>query len=137
MVFGGIERILGKCFFLIEVPDQWAEILKETIVRYFQPGSHIVSDDWAAYAGIEKINYGIDFHNVVIHQNVENLWMCVKCVDSLELPRRYVATLRVRVALVVQEQSNIFVYLLRNPSLGIVIMFNCNKRRYIGLIDLT
>ena len=90
-VFGGIERGSGKCF-LVEVPDRRAVTLKETIVQYILPGTHIISDGWAAYAQIENINHGIYRHDVIVHhehfvdpnddaihtQNVENLWMRVK-----------------------------------------------------------
>ena len=90
-VFGGIERGSGKCF-LVEVPDRRAVTLKEAIVQYILPGTHIISDGWAAYAQIENINYGIYRHDVIVRhehfvdpnddaihtQNVEKLWMRVK-----------------------------------------------------------
>lgn len=44
--------VSGKCF-LLDVPDWQAEIMKEAIVQYIQPGSHIVSDSWAASARTE------------------------------------------------------------------------------------
>lgn len=37
-------------------------------MHYIHPGSHIVSDDWIAYAGGEDIHYGIYSHDVIIHQ---------------------------------------------------------------------
>ena len=69
-----------------------AVTLKEAIVQYILPGTHIVSDGWAAYARIEDINHGLYSHDVIVHQehfvdpnddtihtqNVENLWMRVK-----------------------------------------------------------
>ncbi|XP_047143060.1 male abnormal protein mab-31 [Hydra vulgaris] len=90
-VFGGIERGSGKCF-LVELPDRTAETLQDMILRYILPGTHIVSDDWASYGGIENLQNGIYSHAVVVHernfvdplddevhtQNVENLWMRVK-----------------------------------------------------------
>ena len=48
-VFDGIECGSGKCF-LVEVPDRRAVTLKEAIVQYILPGTHIISDGWAAYA---------------------------------------------------------------------------------------
>ena len=42
-VFGGIERGSGKCF-LVEVPDRRAVTLKEAIMQYILPGTHIISD---------------------------------------------------------------------------------------------
>ncbi|XP_065642327.1 uncharacterized protein LOC136073956 [Hydra vulgaris] len=90
-VFGGVERNSGKCF-LVEVPDRSAETLQEMILRYILPGTHIVSDGWASYGGIENIQDGIYSHAVIVHerhfvdpldeevhtQNVENLWMRVR-----------------------------------------------------------
>ena len=90
-VFGGIERVSGKCF-LVEVPDRTAATLEPLIQRYILPGSHIVSDGWAAYGNIERIYNGVYTHETVIHQhyfvdpndpsihtqNVENMWMRAK-----------------------------------------------------------
>ena len=42
-VFVGIERGSGKCF-LVEVPDRRVVTLKDAIVQYILPGTHIVSD---------------------------------------------------------------------------------------------
>ncbi|XP_047146191.1 male abnormal protein mab-31-like [Hydra vulgaris] len=60
-VFGGIERVSRKCF-LVEVPDRTAESLQNAILEFILPGSHIVSDGWASYAGIERLNDGIYSH---------------------------------------------------------------------------
>ena len=90
-VFGGIERISGKCF-LVEVPDRTAATLTGEIMGHILPGTHIVSDGWAAYANIDNIRNGIYTHSVVVHQqhfvdpldadvhtqNVENMWMRAK-----------------------------------------------------------
>ena len=90
-VFGGIERQTGNCF-LVEVPDRRAETLNALIEQHILPGSHIVSDGWAAYAHIEDIRQGIYTHSVIVHQhhfvdpndaevhteNVENMWMRTK-----------------------------------------------------------
>lgn len=90
-VFGGIERGSGKCF-LVEVPDRTAATLEPIIERFILPGSHIMSDGWAAYANIDNIGNGIYMHDVVVHQrnfvnprnpdvhteNVENMWMRAK-----------------------------------------------------------
>lgn len=86
-VFGGIERESGKCF-LTEVPDCSANTLLPLIEQYILPGSHIMSDGWAAYANIRAIQHGIYLHSVVVHQQhfidpqdsdvhtecVENMW---------------------------------------------------------------
>lgn len=90
-VFGGIERESGRCF-LVEVPNRRADTLAACIEQHILPGSHIVSDGWAAYANIERIQNGIYQHSVVVHQhnfvnpdddsvhtqNIENLWMRAK-----------------------------------------------------------
>jgi len=90
-VFGGVERESGKCF-LVEVPDRRAVTLQALIEEYIEPGSHIVSDGWAAYANVDQIGQGIYGHSVVVHQhyfvdpmddrvhtqNVENMWMRAK-----------------------------------------------------------
>jgi len=90
-VFGGIERGTGNCF-LVEVPDRSAATLEPLIERYILPGTHVISDGWAAYANIDRIANGIYTHDVVTHQrnfvdpadseihmeNVENMWMRAK-----------------------------------------------------------
>jgi len=43
----GIERDSDKCF-LIEVPDRCAATLQPLSEQYIPPGSHIMSDGWAA-----------------------------------------------------------------------------------------
>ncbi|KAK6990124.1 hypothetical protein BgiMline_013399 [Biomphalaria glabrata] len=90
-VFGGVERESGRCF-LVEVPDRRAATLEQCIVQHILPGSHIISDGWAAYANIPQIGQGIYSHSVIVHQqnfvdpldpeihtqNIENLWMRAK-----------------------------------------------------------
>lgn len=90
-VFGGIEREGGRCF-LIEVLNRRADTLEVCIEEHILPGSHIVSDEWAAYANIEWTGHGIYEHSVIVHQqnlvdpsnasvdtqNIENMWMCAK-----------------------------------------------------------
>ena len=85
-VFGDVERLSRKCF-LVEVPDRSAESLQNAILQNILPGTHIASDGWASYAGIENLQDGIYSHSVVIHernlvnpqdndihtQNIENL----------------------------------------------------------------
>lgn len=75
--------------------DQQAETLKEPIVGYIQPGIHIVSDGWSAYAGIKEINHGTYSHDIVI-----------------EL-QHFKA----------REESHIFnIYLMHSPPLPVIIM---------------
>jgi len=90
-VFGGIERESGKCF-LVEVADRTANTLEAKIREHILPGTHIISDGWAAYANIPQIGGGIYTHEYVVHQrnfvdpqddnihtqNVENLWWRAK-----------------------------------------------------------
>jgi len=90
-VFGGVERVSGKCF-LVEVPDRRAPTLENLLVQHVLPGTHIISDGWAAYANLDRIANGIYTHSVVVHQQnfvdhndatvhtnvVENMWMQAK-----------------------------------------------------------
>ena len=90
-VFGRIERESRNCF-LVEVPDRRAATLIPIIQQHILPGTHIISDGWAAYANIDQINGGIYHHSVIRHehhcvdpqdldihtQNVENMWMRAK-----------------------------------------------------------
>jgi len=76
----------------VEVPDRTAATLQAKIREYILPGSHIISDGWAAYANVSGIGGGIYSHEVVVHenlfvdpddeeintQNVENMWMRAK-----------------------------------------------------------
>lgn len=50
-VFGGCERTTKKCF-LVVVGDRKKETLQELIKKHIRPGTHIISDGWAAYADI-------------------------------------------------------------------------------------
>ncbi|KAK3802869.1 hypothetical protein RRG08_039937 [Elysia crispata] len=66
-VFGAIERRSKQCI-LVEVPDRAAATLEPIIRRWILPGSHIISDGWAAYANIDQIGNGIYTHSVVVHE---------------------------------------------------------------------
>lgn len=49
------------------VPNRSAEVLMELIVKWIKPGTHIMSDCWAAYNSISSIN---DYtHTTVNHSN--------------------------------------------------------------------
>ena len=90
-VFGGIERGSGRCF-LAEVPDRTKNTLQDAIKRFILPGTHIISDGWAAYGDIDEIDGGVYSHDTIVHedhfvdpeqpevhtQNIENLWMRTK-----------------------------------------------------------
>ncbi|KAG1649389.1 hypothetical protein GQR58_029058 [Nymphon striatum] len=87
-VFGAIERDTGRCC-LVEVADRRRQTLIPIIEQWILPGSRIISDGWAAYAGIDRIRNGIYIHDVIVHQNyfvdpedpeintqyIENTWM--------------------------------------------------------------
>jgi len=69
-----------------------AATLQPLIEQYILPGSHIMSDGWAACANIDVIWHGIYLHSVIVHQRnfvdpydpdvhtecVENMWMRAK-----------------------------------------------------------
>jgi IS1 family transposase len=90
-VFGGVERLTGHCF-LLEVPDRRAATLENLVEQFILPGTHIISDGWAAYANLDQIAHGVYTHSVVVHQRnfvdpndptvhtnlVENMWMRAK-----------------------------------------------------------
>ena len=90
-VFGGIER-RSRRFFLVEVPDRRARTLEAHIVEHVLPGTHIMTDNWAAYRNVSRLRYGIYQHSTIRHaahfvdpvypeihtQNIENLWMRAK-----------------------------------------------------------
>ncbi len=90
-VFGGIERESGKVF-MVEVPNRDRPTLHAAAVQYIRPGTHIMSDGWPSYNGLDAIPGQNYVHEVVIHdqnfvnphdpnihtQNCENMWMRVK-----------------------------------------------------------
>lgn len=90
-VFGGMERRSGKCF-LIELNDHTDETLEGTILKHILPGTHIVSNGWRVYSGLENLENGVYMHSVVTHekgfvnsddgevhtQNMLNLWSRIK-----------------------------------------------------------
>ncbi len=90
-VFGGIERVSGKCF-LVAVAQRDAATLEALLVRFVRPGSRIISDGWRGYNNVANIPGQNYVHDVVIHernfvdpndrsihtQNCENMWMKVK-----------------------------------------------------------
>ena len=90
-VFGLIERGTRNCC-LVEVEQRDTATLLPLISEWILPGSHIVSDGWAAYKGIGQLNGGVYTHAVVVHednfvdpndpethtQNVESMWRMAK-----------------------------------------------------------
>ena len=90
-VFAAIERDSGLCMMEV-VPDRTAQTLVPVIQQWCLPGTHIISDGWAAYSNLSQLNGGVYLHDVVVHQenfmdplhpeihtqNVENLWMHAK-----------------------------------------------------------
>ena len=67
-VFGGVECGTDRCF-LVTVPDRHAETLRAQVERWIFPGTHIVSDAWAAYAHLEQWNNNTYTHAVIVHQH--------------------------------------------------------------------
>lgn len=54
-VFGGVERVSGKCF-MLPVPDRSRNTLVALIKKYIKPGSIIISDCWKVRL-IKYINF--------------------------------------------------------------------------------
>ena len=87
----GLGRRTRRCF-LVEVPDRTAATLEPIIRRWILPGTHIISDGWAAYAKIENVANEIYTHSVIVHERnfvdpigpgvhaqlIENTWMRAK-----------------------------------------------------------
>ncbi|KAK6985442.1 hypothetical protein BgiMline_015019 [Biomphalaria glabrata] len=63
------SRIALEQLIYFEVPDRTAATLTQAITQHILPGTHIVSDGWAAYANIANINNGVYGHSIVIHQD--------------------------------------------------------------------
>ncbi|TRY80784.1 hypothetical protein TCAL_15447, partial [Tigriopus californicus] len=40
----------------VSIPDCSTQTLETAIQRYILPGSHVISDGWAAYPGINQLN---------------------------------------------------------------------------------
>ena len=90
-VFGGIERISGRCFTEI-VHRRDAATLLPLIQTHILPGTRIISDMWPAYATINQLNNGVYTHDTVNHtqnfvdphddtihtQNIEGMWSHAK-----------------------------------------------------------
>ena len=53
----------------MEVPDRTAETFQNLVLQFILPGTSIVSDGWASYAGIQNLQYGIYSHAVVKHES--------------------------------------------------------------------
>jgi len=66
-VFGGVERESGRTF-LIPVTDTNADTLVAIICDWIEPGTTVVSENWAAYCNFKSegfthrtVNYSIHF----------------------------------------------------------------------------
>jgi len=88
--FGGVERGSNRCF-LIPVERRNADTLLPLIEQYILPGTTIISDCWAAYGGIERMQQQYTHYNVNHSQNfvdpvtgahtntIEGTWAYFKC----------------------------------------------------------
>jgi hypothetical protein len=90
-LFGGIERTTDgsfKCFMRV-VYNRSENHLVHIIQSHVYPGTHIITDGWAAYRNLEKFGYK---HSVVVHetnfvspentiintQKIESTWCSLK-----------------------------------------------------------
>ena len=55
-VFGGFERETKRCF-MAPVHDRTKETLLLQIKEWIKPGTHVISDGWAAYQNLEEEGY--------------------------------------------------------------------------------
>ena len=87
-VFGGIERVSGKCI-LVEVQQQDTNTLLPLIAQYIRPGSIVYSDEWSSYnqlsasTGLRHLTVNHSLHfvdpNTGAHtQGVEAMWSSCK-----------------------------------------------------------
>ena len=53
---------------MVEVPDRTAATLEALILQHCLPGTHIISDGWAAYRNVAALQNGIYQHSVVVHE---------------------------------------------------------------------
>jgi transposase-like protein len=89
-VVGGIVRGSSPPHTFMEiVPSRSRRVLFHVIARNVARGSHIITDGWRGYAGVDQIGYRHDIVNhsanfispidPTIHtQNIENLWRCLR-----------------------------------------------------------
>ena len=90
-VFGAVERESGRCMLQV-VRNRRAQTLLPLIQQWCLPGTHVMSDGWAAYQNLAQFNGGVYLHDVIVYQhnfvdplhpdvhtqNIENLWMRAK-----------------------------------------------------------
>ena len=89
-VVGGIVRDSSPPRTFMEVvPSRTRQVLFQVIARNVARNSHIITDGWRGYTGVDQIGY---IHDIVNHssnfispinptiytQNIENLWRCLR-----------------------------------------------------------
>lgn len=62
-VVGGVDRETKKCFFVV-VNNRDANTLHNVIREHVLPGTHIITDCWKGYCGVDRIYYT---HSTVNH----------------------------------------------------------------------
>ncbi|CAI6356223.1 unnamed protein product [Macrosiphum euphorbiae] len=100
-VFGGVERITGKCF-LVPVECRDKETLLTLVKDWILPGTLIISDCWKSYdclkdEGYEHltVNHSIQFKNpdTGAHtNNVEGMWRHAKASLSQYSRKKNICT---------------------------------------------
>jgi len=86
-VFGGVERESGRTF-LVPVPDRTADTLVTIIRDWIEPGTTIISDQWAAYRNLDShgythrtVNHSVAFKDPITGETtnkIESMWRTVK-----------------------------------------------------------
>ena len=61
-VFAAIQRDSDQCMMDV-VPDRTAQTLVPLIQQWCLPGTHIISDGWAAYSNLSQLNGGVYLHD--------------------------------------------------------------------------
>ena len=65
-VVGLVERAMGKCWLQI-IARCDAATLERFLSDHLLPGTVVVTDAWAGYVNISRINSGVYDHQVVVH----------------------------------------------------------------------
>ena len=67
-VLGAVEQETGRCQLQV-VANRDRAMLDPTLEQWLLPGTHIISDSWAACNHLDQLNQGVYLHDVIIHEH--------------------------------------------------------------------
>ena len=67
-VLGAVEQETGRCLLEV-VANRDRATLEPILDLWLLPGTHIISDGWAAYIHLDQLNQGVYLHNAIIHEH--------------------------------------------------------------------